>query len=336
MCFAFPEHVVLLWLLVPVFSLLVYGYVRKRRLLGALADERLLRELAGPVDGRRDVLSRVLVFVAISLLLMALSGPQWCSGERLIRIASLDVAFVLDVSNSMRARDALPDRLTRAKQEMLEVSRSVLRGRRSLVVCAGSSGLLCPLTSDQALFETMLDIASPELVELQGTDLGGALRLAGRSLDAVKGFSSVQVIVVASDGEDHAGRGGDVARQLAARGVRVFVIGVGDETPVLVPSGANGDGDALSLLDVQGRPVMSGIDPEVLQRIAAAGGGEFFLSDEPLRAARHLAERLQSFAAEERWVREPTSRTELFPVFVFPALLMLVVAKLVTRRRRQK
>ena len=331
---AFPERLTLLWLLVPVLALLVYGLGRKRRLLARLADERLLLQLAGPPGWRFEVVARVLVFVAISLLLFAFSGPRWCSGERLVKRESFDAAFVLDVSNSMRAQDVRPDRLTRAKRELVEVSRRVGRGRRSLVVFAGSAALQCPLTADQAVFETMLDIASPELVELQGTDLGGALRLAGKTLDSGKGRSSLQVIVMASDGEDHVGAGAAVAAELAVRGTNVFVIGVGGQNPVRVPVRSTVGEEPEPLLDAQGRVVMSRLEGDVLSHIASAGGGEFFLSNEDQQAARALAERLMSFDADTRWVREPLCRVELMPFFVLPALLLLFAAELMTRRRR--
>jgi len=334
-CFAFPERLLLLWLLVPVFMFLVYGYRRKRTLRARLADEALLDQLAGSFDNKREIIARVLCFFAIGLLLFAMTGPQWCSGERLVERPGTDVVFVLDVSSSMRARDEVPDRLTRAKQELDEVSDRLGKGRRGLVAFAGSAALLCPLTSDREAFSLMLDIASTSTVELQGTDLGRALRLASATLAAGvsgSGTAPLQVVVVASDGEDHGGGGRAAAEMMAELGQRVFVIGVGGETPVRVPAEPGASGPAAYLVDAGGEPVMSRLEPLALQDVAKGGNGELFTGREPLGAS--LADLLLSFEAEQRWVREPVYRTDLFHVFLFPALVILIAARLTNRPGR--
>lgn len=329
-CFAYPERLSVFLLLLPLGGVLAWGIWRKFRALKMLADDELAEGLFGCWDMRREAGTRLMQFFAVSFLLAAWCGPQLCSGEKLMRREALDIAYVLDVSNSMRAKDASLDRLQSAKEEMLRISRGFDRGRKGLVAFAGSAVLQCPLTTDQQAFEIMLSVASADLVEAQGTNFSAALDMAlemfpaGEKAERVPG---VRVVVFASDGEDHGGARSATARDLSKRGVKLFVIGVGEEKPVAIPfEEATGDPASVKR-DSKGRPVLTSFRPELLRQLAEDADGMFLHSRGAERASNRVLEALGAIEADGRWVREPLYREEVYQYFVLLSVVLLLTAK---------
>ena len=94
----------------------------------------------------------------------------------------MSIMAVLDVSASMSAADIAPDRLTRARLELADLSRRLDGERLGLVLYAGEAGQLLPPTGDMRLFDRALQQAGPELVDAQGSNLAAALDLAAKKL----------------------------------------------------------------------------------------------------------------------------------------------------------
>jgi Ca-activated chloride channel family protein len=252
-----------------------------------------------------------------------------------------DIVFVLDVSRSMRARDVLPDRLGQAKQEISSISRAVTGGRRAILLFAASPLVQCPLTSDREAFDALLGMASPELIEEQGTSFRAALDLAGRLLEPASearmasGVKGEKILVLLSDGEDHAGEVQRAVQQLKKANVHLFVIGVGMRQPAVIPLGEAGNGVKR---DERGRVVMSSFRGEVLQMLARDAAGYYFRSSAEHAVYREVSERINRIAASSRWVMEPGEREPLYRYFLAAGLFFLLVETMIGRgvgKRRQ-
>ena len=271
---------------------------------------------------------------AAGLLLSAWCGPQLCSTEALVRRNHLDIAYVLDVSNSMLAKDVTPDRLRRARQEMLSISRGFGKGRSGLVLFAGSAVVQCPLTTDRQVFEMMLFTASPDLLETQGTDIGKALDMADGMLSVAGNDERIQgarAIILASDGEDHERALSGVARKLQNKDVKLVVMGIGEEKPAPIP--LNGlTGDSLNVKrDAGGRPVLTSFSSETLRLLADDAGGLFLHSNRASTVSEDVLEILNTIESDEQWVREPRFREEVYQFFVMGSLLLLLGAGFVAK-----
>ena len=72
--------------------------------------------------------------------------------------------FVLDVSRSMLAADAPPNRLERAKVEISEFMSRIPDSRVGLVVFAGKPLLQVPLTIDYYFFRIILRKTGPDVI----------------------------------------------------------------------------------------------------------------------------------------------------------------------------
>ena len=88
----------------------------------------------------------------------------------------------------------------------------MLKGDRiGLVAFAGTSFLQCPLTLDYNAAAMFLDALDTDLIPLQGTDLGHALRTAMGAFSDVEKKS--KGIILITDGEDHEGNALQAAQE---------------------------------------------------------------------------------------------------------------------------
>ena len=331
LCFAYPERLSALLALLPLLAVLCWGVWRKFRARKLLVDDRLSASLLGRWKLRKEIVIRTMQFFAAGSLFIAWCGPQLCSGEKLLRREALDIVYVLDVSNSMFARDVAPDRLGRAKEEMFAISRNIDRGRRGLVAFAGSAVVQCPLTTDRQAFETMLGITSPYLVQRQGTNTGAALDIAGRMLSvhrSVESAPALRIIILFSDGENHEGDAAGEARKLKEKGIQLFVVGVGAEEPVIISLQNDEYGADAVKLDAEGDPVLTSFNPEMLAALAEMAGGIFLHSRETEPVSGRVLDMLESREADTEWVREPRHRDEIYHYFVLVSVLLLLGAGL--------
>jgi Ca-activated chloride channel family protein len=173
------------------------------------------------------------------------------------------------------------------------------------------------------------------MVRVGGTDLGAALEAALEALPGDRGDH--EAIVLITDGEDLHGRGLAVAERCRDRGVRVHCLGLGTERGSKIAlADPTGTAAESFLRDRRGDEVVSALDLDGLQRIAAATGGHALSGNEP-RTLLDLYERSiqpmarKSFAAEER-----TSRRNRFQWPLLVALLLWILDLCFTDRSRDE
>jgi Ca-activated chloride channel family protein len=336
MCFAWPENIGYLLLLMPLAVILGYGVMRQLQAREAVVGPAVARLMMRGVSKRVLVVKKVLLFCGMALLLFAMAGPRLCSGGRPVLRKGADIVFVLDVSRSMQARDGLPDRLGQAKQEITSISHAITGGRRAILLFAASPLVQCPLTTDKEAFDALLGMASPDLIEEQGTSFRSAIELAGRLLEPeserrlASGVNGEKIMVLLSDGEDHAGRVQSAVQQLKKGGIHLFVIGVGMNQPVEIPMAETGQGVKR---DESGKVVMSRFRPEALQMLARDAAGFYFRSRPDRPVYRDVADRINRIAAASRWVMEPDEREPLYPYFLAAGIVFLFAETMTGRDR---
>jgi len=337
MSFAWPENFGYLLLLIPLAVLLGYGVIRQLQAREAVADPLMADTM---MPGSRLwvlILKKVMLFCGIALLMFSLTGPRLCSGGRPVLRKGADMVFVLDVSRSMRARDVHPDRLGQAKQEVLGISRAVKGGRRAILLFAAAPLVQCPLTTDREAFEALLGMASPDLIEEQGTVFRSALELSGKLLKAdtenlpQSGIKGEKIVVLLSDGEDHAGDFLAEAIRMKKDGIHLFVVGVGMSSPVVIPL----EGSAIKM-DEHGKAVTTSFKGEILQKMAHEAGGLYFRSKGDHTVNHEISEMINRIAASSRWMMEPVERVSLARYFLAAGLFFLLAETLTGRGVRKR
>lgn len=330
MCFAWPEHFGYLLLLIPLAVLFGYGYMRQMQ-----ARERLV--LSGPagsgINGsaqRVFLVRRMLQFTGIALLLISLAGPQLCRGNRVTLRKGADLVFMLDVSNSMLARDVLPDRLEAARDAALRIGGSVREGRRALLLFAGSPLVQCPLTYDREAFSALLGMATPALIEEQGTSFLPAVELALKlftgsvPLDSDGTAEGERIVVLLSDGEDHEGATAAAAAKLRRNGVSLFVLGFGSRNGADIPDPRR---PGLKKLDGAGRVVTTRFSPQTLRQLASASGGFYFEGAGGDAVYDEVALRIDRIVSRSRLVSAPLGSEPLYHYFLGAGMLLLLVER---------
>ena len=329
MCFAKPGYLTLLWVLVPLSALVFYGVRRKLSLWKKIDATGGVSGILPPVSFRKLVLRRLMLLISAALMIISMAGPQLCSGQKPVRQKGIDIVFMLDISNSMLARDTPPDRLTRAKSEMLQISRRLGDGRKALLLFAGTPVVQCPLTSDDEDFEILLDMATPDLITTQGTDYRRAFESALNLADSGERASGNEtVLVLCSDGEDHGYDLGDIAATMKKRGVHLHVIGTGGVQPVPIPMPGGPKRDA------RGRVVLTSFRPDLLAGLIKTVEGKFYYSRPDAPVNEQVAANIAAEAASARWIMAPGQRVPMHGEMIFVALLFFMSGSMMTDVRR--
>ena len=94
----------------------------------------------------------------------------------------IDIAVVMDASKSMMVPDIVPNRLSAAKQQVVDLLKTLPGGRVSLIPFAGAAFIQTPLTSDFEVVKTYLEELRVSDMPGRGTSIGRGLLEATRSL----------------------------------------------------------------------------------------------------------------------------------------------------------
>jgi Ca-activated chloride channel family protein len=219
----------LLWALLLVVLVAVYGFWQRRRALRAFASPHLLGRLTAPVGWTRPAVRLGLTALCLTALVAAIIHPRWGEKQERLYRRGIDVMVLLDVSRSMLARDIAPNRLERAKISIRDDLLPALGGDRiGLITFAGVPSLQCPLTHDYGFFRLALDDVSTTSSPRGGTLIGDAIRKAAEAFHG--SLDTYKVVILITDGEDHESFPLEAAQTLwNERRIPIVAVALGDE-----------------------------------------------------------------------------------------------------------
>ena len=276
----------------------------------------------------------MLLLVTVSLLVLALARPQFGTRIETVRSQGQDVVVALDVSLSMLAEDVAPNRLDRARLEIMRILRRLDGDRIGLVAFAGSAFVQAPLTVDYGAAAMFLNAMDPDLISLQGTNLGEALTVA---LDAFEeGTRDHRVLVIVTDGEDHEGEIEGALERAVQEEVRIHTVGIGSLEGVPIPDIDDRGVRTGFQRDEEGNVVTTRLDEATLERVAERTGGRYFPATATGASLDPLIEEITGGDGRELEAREVTQFDEQFQIFLGAALLLLLVEAVVPDRRRRR
>ncbi|MCC4599868.1 tetratricopeptide repeat protein [Xanthomonas melonis] len=208
--------------------------------------------------GRRGWLGFVLAALTYALAVVAMSGPSWRQTERPVFQSSMPLVVVLDLSSSINATDLPPSRLLQVRAKLATLLRERAGGEVALLVYAGESFTVAPLTEDAANVALFLDALSPSVMPVDG-------KRADRGIDAARqlllqaGFKQGDILLV-GDGAD--GSADSAARVARARGFAVSALGVGSARGAAYRTAG-------------GEIAQARLDEDSLRDLAGQGGGRY-------------------------------------------------------------
>ncbi len=269
--------------------------------------------------------------VAAFLGVVALAGPRWGEATVVAETRALSVVLAMEISRSMMAEDASPNRLGRAAREARRLVQDLDGDRLGLIAFAGSSYILSPLSIDGSALTMYLDALDPDVASEGGTGLAGTLRQGGELLRAGSDLAD-RVLVVFTDGEAHDTLSADTeqAQKLHAAGIRLILVAEGGRSPTRIPV-RDEHGALLSYQrDDEGTVIATSRRDDILGAVADAAQGTIVAADLPDQAGA-----VRDLVASYRRARASEARTEEGPLRSWLPLLcavVLLVAQAATRR----
>jgi len=343
-----------LWLLglVPVLiGLFVVGY-RARQ--AALLRFGTAGNAANLIVGRAPRLRAargVMLILGITFAVLAWAGPQYGSQTRVLKKRGIDVVVALDFSKSMLAKDVRPSRIDRAKAELTRLFSELTGDRVGIVAFAGDT-MEFPMSTDYAALELFLRDLGPYDMPVGGTAIGRALvasqRLIERSTTQAEREQEQEeqrsrVVILFTDGEDHEGDPLAAAKELAAAGIKVFVVGIGSRTGEPIPTYAPDGTWTGYTRDEQGNAVLSALTDDgekQLKQIASLGKGRYFRAREGTVGVDEIRTLMRGMKQTESKARKVSIAEDRYLLALVPAFLLLLIEGLVPdghvpRKRRR-
>jgi Ca-activated chloride channel family protein len=313
-------------------SLFWLASVRRRRALDAFGDSDLVAKLTRSVSVAARRWKAALFLCAVGVAVLALARPQFGTRVETVRSVGQDIMVAVDLSRSMLAEDVSPSRLARARLAILRLMSNLDGDRIGLVAFAGTAFVQSPLTTDYAAAGMFLDAMHPDLMPVQGTDLGAALRVSLDALD--QGARDARVVVIVTDGEDHEADFESQLQRAADAGVRVHVVGIGSTEGVPIPVYDEQGRREGFLRDEDGAVVTTRLGEQTLRTVAERTGARYVTAGAGGTAFDDLVDELAGAEGEALEERQVTQFDEQFQIFVGMALVLLLVEWLLPERRR--
>jgi Ca-activated chloride channel family protein len=297
------------WLLLLA-PLLVLAYLwaqrRRKRYALRFATLSLVREALGRGPGWRRHVPPALFLAGLAVMLFALARPL-----SVVTLPAQEgtVILTMDVSGSMRAEDMDPNRLEAAKSAARAFVERQQEGVRIGVVSFSESAAVVQAPTDD---KQPVLAAINRLTSWRGTAIGSAMLT---SLDAIfeesdtpvpEGVYEPAIVILLSDGQSNRGpRPLDVVGQVAARGVRVYTVGLGTPEGIVVSN--------------MGRSMRVRLDEYTLKTIAEETDGEYYNAS----TEADLQSIYQNLGMELVFREQ---ETEITALFVAAAIVILLAA----------
>lgn len=312
--FLYPEALMAFVLILPFLWWSSQGRLARKPSLG-YSSLALIEWSKSATPLRLSRRAELLYLLFWLLLILALARPQLALGEKPQSKEGIDIVLCLDTSTSMQARDLLPNREEAAKKVSIDFVSKRPNDRIGLVVFSAIALTQCPLTTDHKTLSLLIDRVTPGMTQRDGTAIGNGIATSINRLKDVPGKS--RVIILLTDGRNNAGEiQPEQAAELAASyGIRIYVIGVGEDDT-----------------SPMGSFLGSGIDMETLIKIAAKTGAKAF------RATNNegLAEIYQEIDRLERTKHQQKPEIIYAELMVWPGLAALLLFAFLMGARLRK
>ncbi len=329
-----------LWLIPVVCFLLWWTNKHTRQVINAKISPRIAKVLMRSVAVQKRQFKVFLQCLTLAFFVLGLARPQSGETHEKAKSEGLEIALVVDVSNSMLAEDVRPSRLELARRELDRFIDSLSGDKVALVAFAGSAVTLSPLTNDKAAMKMYIDSLNTNTVSTQGTDFRKALTeaytaLQRGGLEGDEHLHVTKVIVVVSDGEDNEKGAVGAAEKIAAEGVRIFTLGFGTQNGGQIPVRDN-NGNLLGYKkDKNGEVVNTKFVDDSLKALAQAGKGTFQQVTFGGDAVRGLKANIDALQRTQFATMEVNQYSEHYQLFLFTGIVLALLELLLGGRQRE-
>lgn len=313
------QHLLIPTIILLVIFIIVYIQLVKRRkkIFEAIFDKEIISELIPKFLYKRRKLKDVIILTALFFLAISILGPQWGVEykERPAYLANL--AFVIDTSLSMSARDIKPTRLESVKLVLKSITEDIKGYRITIIAFQDKAYIQCPLTDDIDALNYFTDILKPNMLPYPGTNIADAILTTYEYLSAYRGD---KIAVLFTDGEDHSGKVRDVLSQIGKSNLKFITVGIGSPEGDIIYDEEKGEPKK----DKKGKTVISRLDEKTLLEIANSTGGKYIRYTTPEFVTSEIKRFIERKGDEKAWEKEKRYKNR-YQYFLLIAFLLILI-----------
>ncbi len=324
-------------LLILVFFIFEKLFIRN---LSSKLGKKVTPFLTQSVSASKRRWQLILQVVGLVFIIVAMARPQMGTSQQEIRSEGIELLILADVSESMLAEDVRPSRLSQMKIELTKLLDLMPGNKVGIIAFAGSSSLLCPLTTDPNALKMYIDSLDTNSVSAQGTNFETALNHAKEAFE--KGgvtqdqtLRTTRAILIVSDGEDQEKNAFEAAKKLTENNIRIFTMAYGTAKGAAIPTRDRGGNMTGYKKDRAGQTIVTEVKGEFLQQLATAGQGQFYFAQ---LDGDHLRKFVGDLSELEKSQFQSTLAVQYDEKFTYPlliGLILLVLSLIINDRKNQ-
>ncbi|REE83522.1 Ca-activated chloride channel family protein [Lutibacter oceani] len=325
-----PTYFLYLTIIPVVFVLFLFVFWWKKRKQKQFADTGLIDKLSPEKSTFKSFLKIIAICLGLAFLVISLTNPKMGTKLETVKREGVDIVFALDVSRSMLAEDIAPSRLEKAKQIITRVIEKLGSDRIGIIIYAGNSYPLLPITTDHAAAKMFLQNANPDMVSSQGTAINDAIERALSYFDNEE--QTNRFLFIVSDGEDHEENTVSLAQDAAKQGIKIYTVGVGSEKGGPIPIKNNGSVISYKK-DNKGEVVITKMVENVLRDIANQGNGKYINGNKTQETIDIIEDLLLKAEKSEFETKKFADYKDQFQWFIGLGLLFLIIDVLLLEKK---
>ena len=328
--FAHSEYLHALYIIPVLVLFFWYLFRNQKKLLEKFSDKNLLKILSPEKSATKYWIKSSIIVLIFALLIFALANPQIGTRYQEVKQTGIDVFICLDVSLSMKAEDIRPNRLEKAKHSISALIQKLRGDRIGLIVFSGDAYVQFPLTTDYAAANLLLNAVSVNSVPQPGTAIGEAIKVATKSFKVDD--KTQKVIVIITDGEDHAGDLSEAIKGATEKNISLYTIGLGSPSGVPIPVDSK-NGQPSYKTDSYGNIVLTRLDEPTLQLIASQGNGKYYRGSNTENELDQVYNELSKIEKTEFGTIRVTDYEDRFYYLLAPAILLLILEFFISEKK---
>ncbi len=325
-----PTYFIYLASIPVIFALFLMVFWWKTRKQKQFADLVLLDKLSPEKSSFKSFLKIAISCLALAFLVISLANPKMGTKLETVKRQGVDIVFALDVSKSMLAEDIAPSRLEKAKQIVTKIIENLGSDRVGIIIYAGNSYPLLPITTDHAAAKMFLQNANPNMVSSQGTAINEAIDRAITFFDNDE--QTNRFLFIVSDGEDHEENTLELTQKASEVGIKTYTLGVGTKEGSPIPIRDIGGGVSYKK-DNKGEVVITKMNPIVLRDIASEGNGKYINGNKTQETIDVIEELLVKAEKSEFETKQFSDYKDQFQWFIAIGLLLLIIDVLLLEKK---
>ena len=317
--------------LVPVLIVLYWLNNRwRKKALKGYGDVAIIQQLIPDVSKAKRIWKFILFVFAFVLLTVGIVNPQVGTKLEEVKRKGADLMICLDVSNSMKAEDLQPNRLEKAKRAISKLVNKLEGDRIGIIVFGGEAYVQLPITTDYSAAKLFLESINTNMIPTQGTAIGNAIDLALESFGKDEGKN--KAIVIITDGENHEDDAIKAAEGAAEKGIVIHAIGMGSAEGAPIPIYRNNVREGFRK-DNEGNTVITKLNEQALQEIAAAGNGIYIRASNSDAGLNSVLDEVSKLEKKEFDSKMYSDYEDRFQWFVATALVLLLIELFLSERK---